>query len=296
MTLRNNSGPIRVLIAGEFQQGKSSLLNCLMQREVAATGYGSSTTLIPAFYSYGENESWTIYDGAGRISDQGESIGKYVVKSKDIYKNGHSAAVRLPVQELRYITFIDSPGRNDAHPKDWATDELLENGEVDYVLYLAANKQEGTIDKAFLSKTMKQSLPVAIVMNCGKGGTGNPSPISVENERIAAKYGSYLELEKIITYSPIFRCNILWYWYGCHLAQKPTDDEKRKYIEEHYIGGHFKGSIPSSVEIVTQSGFEVLREFLLPSPWNFLSSVYSRARLHRAALEHQEKIKEIGKN
>ena len=59
--------PLRIGIIGEFQSGKSLLVNCLLQRPIATVGRGVATTHTVVYYSYSkrDNEYFTYrkYNG-----------------------------------------------------------------------------------------------------------------------------------------------------------------------------------------------------------------------------------------
>ena len=48
--------PFRIGIIGEFQSGKSLLINCLLRRAVATVGKGVATTQTVVCYRYAEKQ------------------------------------------------------------------------------------------------------------------------------------------------------------------------------------------------------------------------------------------------
>jgi len=260
-TAASDNRKVRVLIAGEFQQGKSTLLNCLLKREVAIVGSGDPTTWMPVTYTFGYEEKIVIRsDGDKPREMKLDDYFNEEHKAVDARKRNNkkmTADVILTEKTLRYVSLIDSPGRNSPFEEDSFSNELIDCGKIDYVIYVVDDRNQmngGDKDVKFLKKVQKMGIPVALVMNCFEGK--HIENTTKGNERILADIG-------VIMYNSIFITNLLQYWENCK-----TNPSLLTYSDR-------------------SDGVDALRDFLLPGPWNFLSSVYCRARLHRAAIEYR---------
>jgi predicted GTPase len=252
---------VRVLIAGEFQQGKSTLLNCLLKKEVAIAGSGDPTTWMPVTYSFGHEEKVVIRSNGTKLCEMKlEDYLKDERKTVDARKHNNqeiTADVILTEETLRYVSIIDSPGRNSPFEEDGFTNELIDGGKIDYVVYVVDDRNTmcgGDKDVKFLRNVQRKEIPVALVMNCFGGR--HVENTAKGNERILADIG-------VVMYNSIFITNLLKYWENCK-----TNPSILNYSDK-------------------TDGVDALRDFLLPSPWNFLSSIYSRAHLHRAVMEYR---------
>ena len=110
------AGPLRILIAGEFKTGKSTLINALLGKELLKSDILPATAVITQI-CYGDQEKITILYKNGTYADYRidylKDISSETNKSfNDIRKDIERIYVFQKIEFLRYINIIDSPGIN----------------------------------------------------------------------------------------------------------------------------------------------------------------------------------------
>ncbi len=103
--------PLQLAVAGAVSAGKSTLINAILGRPVAAVDAGECTRVV-TWYEYGPEPGLLVEEVAGRVRhlrlpDTGlpENLG---VPTEDVLR----LRVRLPMPWLRTVTVIDTPGLN----------------------------------------------------------------------------------------------------------------------------------------------------------------------------------------
>lgn len=210
-------GKLRFGIVGQFQSGKSLLINCLLKRQVATVGVGTATTHTVVNYHYSEKEFIEIEYADGRdkhicnISD---------LHSIDVDGNVKIANVFLSVDFLKDYTLTDLPGFGANEQDNDVALSML--NELDYAIVVVSNDK--TFDTASphyydFCTLRKYGIPFYFILNCRD--TIIPDkwvPCSNINE------STYFEELKLLDfYKPIrvpfeddetIIVNFMWYWYG----------------------------------------------------------------------------------
>ena len=107
--------PLQLMVMGEFSTGKSTFINAIVGKKVAAINARPTTAIITKL-AYGEKELFTIYYKDGRTQEVApELFQSYTDENK---KNDINRAeidyveYRIPIDILKDINIIDSPGLN----------------------------------------------------------------------------------------------------------------------------------------------------------------------------------------
>ncbi|MBW4478825.1 MAG: dynamin family protein [Tolypothrix brevis GSE-NOS-MK-07-07A] len=169
--LRN--AKFRFLIIGDFNRGKSSILNVLFGQELLPMGV-SATTAIPTFVRYGERQKVLVHkkDGTEENLSLEEYKKKYTLNSKDVkdkikrlYNSVGDwlnpldyADFHYPVELLsRGVEFIDTAGLNHTAEEDKKT--LAYIPQCHAILFvLSAEQQLTATEKDYLEKFIKDKV------------------------------------------------------------------------------------------------------------------------------------------
>lgn len=175
-----------IAIAGRFQVGKSTLLNCLLQKKYSKTGNGCATTRRCLYFRYGIS----LFPRFRRIRK-----------------------IRHPL--LRKVTLIDTPGFGVDEVHDKTAGQAIR--QSDAVLLVLAEKTLHEQDRAILELCRKHGKQVIALFNC-KGEPDDSRIIC--NELNAQLKRDYSDL--ILPYGGrmVFPCNLLWAWIGLSHKKK----------------------------------------------------------------------------
>jgi len=210
-------------IVGEYQSGKSLLINCLLKRPVATVGKGTATTHTIVNYHFSEDEYIEIIDDQLNLTR--DSVER--LKDLDIIDSVRMVNVYLHSELLQYYTLTDMPGFGYNNKDNGAAIDALQ--DIDYAIVVVSNyKSIGKESSAYIDFCILQryNIPYYFVLNCTDLIAENKwSPFEELNESIAKK-----DIEMIDFYSPISYpfenghipiINLIWYWYSI----RKNDDE-----------------------------------------------------------------------
>ena len=127
---------INVGILGEFQNGKSTFVNCLLDDMVAKTGgYGLSVTSTSTMYEYGSVQNVSYLSKGSKIANS-RLVDFLATDSYPSKTDKVMVSLWKPI--LNNINIIDTPGFN-ANEEDtaMATSSLL---EIDIAVLVMENK------------------------------------------------------------------------------------------------------------------------------------------------------------
>ncbi len=128
--------PFTIVVCGEFKRGKSSLINALLNEEVAVTNVTTETVTINSI-SYGAHANEIVLSGGRRltISDEEmrrENLEKLIISLEESIT---SLEIRRPIDFLKNVRIIDTPGLNDSSHSFVDMVELAIN-QADAVIYV----------------------------------------------------------------------------------------------------------------------------------------------------------------
>ena len=160
------NGKFRFLIIGDFNRGKSTILNAFFEKSLLPMGV-TATTAIPTFVKYGEQEKVVVYKKNGEQESLSleEYKKKYTLNSKEVkslikklYNNVKRkwlepldyAELYCPIEVLsRGIEFIDTAGLNHTEEENQKTFSYIE--KCDAILFvLAADEQFTQKEEGYL--------------------------------------------------------------------------------------------------------------------------------------------------
>lgn len=110
--------PIEIAIVGQFSAGKSTFLNALLSRDILPTGITPVTSKV-IFINYAEKYKLkiTYYSGAEEYAPI-EVISEFSDQRKGEMHNIKYLTLYAPVEMLKDISFVDTPGLNSQSKSD----------------------------------------------------------------------------------------------------------------------------------------------------------------------------------
>jgi GTPase Era involved in 16S rRNA processing len=136
--MRLSEEPLVLAVVGEFNAGKSTLLNAWLGKELLPTGV-RPTTAVPCIVRYGEKDGGKIiYTDGSSESVLPENLRRYVderARSANDVDNSARKAVSvelfLPIPDLKTVWLVDTPGLNSLVPEHRAaTAQLLKRADA----------------------------------------------------------------------------------------------------------------------------------------------------------------------
>lgn len=107
--------PFTLVVCGEFKRGKSSLINALLGESVVTTNVTTETVTLNQIV-YGPHSNEAILSGGRRMSLSDDELKKS--KLEDLIRKSSEPITQLrlqrPIEFLRNMTIIDTPGLNDS--------------------------------------------------------------------------------------------------------------------------------------------------------------------------------------
>ena len=273
----------RVCIVGCFQNGKSTLVNCLLDDKVARTGDGRATTHISSAYTYGEIQKVELDLHKGGIASC--MMKDFVAGKLSDATAIKGALVSLWKPLLQDVDIIDTPGFN-ANGKD--TDAAKASlDEADYAFIVVKNTGLSLPEKEILREATMRGLPCSVLVNCwDSGGSALWNPESKTNDEIADEVSAQIAnagldalCRPIAGDVRVWRCNLLWFWWASgHLEDRETPDEVatcREKLELHFK----KTGIPPADELAEMSEVLPIREYFQRSDWHLLTHGAGHVRI-----------------
>lgn len=249
---------LRFGIVGQYQSGKSLLINCLLNRHVATVGVGVATTHTVVNYSFSESEfAEIVYDSGTK-----ETCDISRLEGIDTDKTIKTVNVFLNNDFLRDYTLTDMPGFGFNETDNKVALEALE--ELDYAIVVVSNEKSfGTGSPQYRDFCLLQryNIPYYLVLNCKdivKDNCWHPyHDININR--------MYEDLHIVDFYKPIcypFKeghipiVNLMWYWY----VIQEHDDEILKRREIHNAIQVYDLPSYSPSEIKEASNFHLIKK------------------------------------
>lgn len=221
--------PFRFGIVGEFQSGKSLLVNCLLKRSIASVGHGNATTHTVVNYQFSDKEyAECLFDDGEVKSIPIEEINQYDTRTDVSVIN-----VYLKNEFLESFILMDIPGFG-ANEADTCIAERV-FPEIDFVILVTSNDTAiGGSSATFrdIHILQKNNVPYYLLLNCTNKNRWRCD--DHENVNIAKANINLLDSYKPLNYplqeNGINIVNFMWYWYSI----SDNDDELINRSEYQY--------------------------------------------------------------
>lgn len=228
-----NNKPTIGLI-GSFQNGKSTLVNCLFGKQLAKVGgFGVSVTSINTRYTYDPKDE-VDFAHNGKIFKT-ILLEEYLSDSVNTPKNASEIIIRYQDSLLEKFDIIDTPGFN-ANDSDSSMAENAFNG-IDIAILVLRNKSIAQYESNILRLLSQYGIPFFILVNTYDEGEDLWNPKSIKNNDIVkciwndlANVGlkplEFGKKQKILT------VNLIWYW----LSINSETDNKAIRLSQKKLG------------------------------------------------------------
>ena len=138
--------PMKVAIAGQFSSGKSTFLNALLSQDILPTGITPVTSKVN-YIRYGERLQIKVRYKDGRdVYESIEDIARFTDQRGEVEEIDY-LTLYAPLEMLREITFVDTPGLNSQDERDTSTTQRV-LGEVDGIIWLSLLDNAGKMSEA----------------------------------------------------------------------------------------------------------------------------------------------------
>lgn len=234
--------PFTITITGRFQQGKSTLLNCLLEKKYVKTGDGCVTTRCCSYFRFGTPESFRLIRN-GQVQMLEDLNGDFGQEDRLEITCDHPL--------LRYVTLIDTPGFDARREDDETARSAIQ--DADAVLLMLAEKMDER-DRKILNFCRENTKHVIVLFNCKNEDYWRPDDKQIKTvcEEIDAQLRDYDEFILPIARKRVFPCNVLWAW----TALGHEEMKKKKII--NWLNTNDLPSM-SDRELLCESGIPVIR-------------------------------------
>lgn len=248
-----------VAIVGGFQQGKSTLVNCLLGEECAVIGNNMATTIGCVKYEFGKKRGWFAVnkDGKEKSLSQNDFFGLTNQQNKKTAKNIVYFRVVMPIPFLESVDLIDTAGFGNNEEDNAATLKILK--DVSFVVVVTSFKAgQGEEFAEIVRRVRGNSRPFSVVVN-----NFDSRGLKKKDDFIQGLNNIYARVKDQnpvpIIGEPLIVINTLWGWYG-RCLEAGRQDEERYEDDFNKLPRSFYRM--TSKEIMKESNVDLLSEFI----------------------------------
>ena len=145
--LRRARYPMEVAIIGQFSSGKSTFLNALLSKNILPTGITPVTSKVN-FINYGDEYKLKItYKSGAQEYHSIENIAKFTDQRKKDIDDIKYLTIYAPMDILKDISFVDTPGLNSQSQSDTNTTKKVLR-DVGGIIWLSLIDNAGKMSEA----------------------------------------------------------------------------------------------------------------------------------------------------
>lgn len=146
--------PLTLVVCGEFKRGKSSLINAILGEDVVTTNVTTETITVNKI-SYGAHKNEIVLKGGKRLVLSDEELKCDNLKNilADLPKGSTQLELKRPIEILKNVTVIDTPGLGDAM-KDFEEDVRMALAQADAVIYVYSLSYPLSLNEQMFIKTV----------------------------------------------------------------------------------------------------------------------------------------------
>jgi len=188
--IRRARYPMEVAITGQFSSGKSTFLNALLSKNILPTGITPVTSKVN-FINYGDEYKLkiTYYSGAQEFAPI-DAISDFTDQRKNEMKDIKYLTLYAPMDILKDISFVDTPGLNSQSQSDTDTTRkvLRDVGGIIWLTLIdnAGKQSEAEVLEEYMQQFANKSL---CVLNQKDKFT--PEQIETTTKYVREKFAKY---------------------------------------------------------------------------------------------------------
>ncbi len=188
--LRRARYPMEVAITGQFSSGKSTFLNALLSRNILPTGITPVTSKVN-FINYGEEYKLkiTYYSGAQEYAPI-EAISDFTDQRKNDMKDIKYLTLYAPMDILKDISFVDTPGLNSQSQSDTDTTRRVLR-DVGGIIWLTLIDNAGKMSEAKVLEEYMEHFKTKSLCVLNQKDKFDEEQIQTTTNYVSEKFGKY---------------------------------------------------------------------------------------------------------
>ncbi|MDO5565054.1 MAG: dynamin family protein [Planctomycetia bacterium] len=267
---------LQIGLIGCFQNGKSTLVNCLLGNRVAVTGEGVAKTKKSARYVYGDEAGfYSISKNGKRKKIDKDEI--YKIMLNDVSHDGTVCEMVLPSPLLKDVDIVDTPGFDAAQEDTSVTSDYIP--QLDYIFFVIGRGSGGgglnSAEKTVLSKIVQLNVPFSVVFNCRDINHWSPMDEHVKMciDALTATFVSNgIRPYCVTSKNLILPVNLAWYWQAlvlngldsrfCFFDKTEAEVTLLKAVKNHFYDDDSR-QLPPVEELIRLSNIDWIKRFVM---------------------------------
>ncbi|RXJ97856.1 ATP-binding protein [Arcobacter sp. CECT 8986] len=182
--------PMEVAITGQFSAGKSTFLNALLSRNILPTGITPVTSKVN-FINYGEEYKLKItYKSGAEEYHSIDAIADFTDQRKDELDDVKYLTLYAPMDILKDISFVDTPGLNSQSQNDTETTRRVLR-DVGGIIWLTLIDNAGKMSEAEVLEEYMQQFKNKSLCVLNQKDKFTQEQITTTTNYIKTKFGKY---------------------------------------------------------------------------------------------------------
>ncbi|MDR1614391.1 MAG: dynamin family protein [Campylobacteraceae bacterium] len=181
--------PMKVAITGQFSSGKSTFLNALLTKNILPTGITPVTSKVN-YIRYGSEFSLMVRYKDGRESFHAVESIKSFTDQRNSSEDIDYLTLYAPLELLKHIVFVDTPGLNSQSFSDTETTEAVLK-EVDGIIWLSLIDNAGKMSEAEVLEQYMHSYQNRSLCVLNQKDKFSPEQIKTTVEYIKSSFKNY---------------------------------------------------------------------------------------------------------
>jgi GTP-binding protein EngB required for normal cell division len=188
--IRRARYPMEVAITGQFSSGKSTFLNALLSKNILPTGITPVTSKVN-FINYGEEYKLkiTYYSGAQEYAPI-EAIAEFTDQRKHDMNDIKYLTLYAPMDVLKDISFVDTPGLNSQSQSDTDTTRRVLR-DVGGIIWLTLIDNAGKMSEAQVLEEYMEHFKNKSLCVLNQKDKFNQEQIETTTKYVSEKFSKY---------------------------------------------------------------------------------------------------------